>query len=343
MNFFEYRQRQWSGTATTDGIDYSVHDKHYHHNNYDPARMSCSLRRQMHHLEEEDMHRHHTGGANSPLATKIKTECNKVVAQYSNPDGTKKPGWMKAPNGKPTCLTEDQWIIVRTEAFRKEFGDWLSVAIRKAIGATEEIDFGNTVPTDMKEIVASYKTCEEGDFKKVLEWAKQQVSRINFNKDIGEILTSGHSVRDILRHASRYNRGPLKVLVFKHLDAILQNSVMYGFDNTVKTVKYFLAHRMKFENNPYVVRVTVEETKDGQRTYTVEFSDMRKMKPTDAVATTQEAPSDDSAKSLRPSDTASILKTVLEVKPDAVSISTDENGEPTVSDIEQFLKTNQKD
>ena len=32
--------------------------------------------------------------------------------------------WMKAPNGKPTNLTEDQWVAVRTPAFKSWFGDW---------------------------------------------------------------------------------------------------------------------------------------------------------------------------------------------------------------------------
>ena len=32
--------------------------------------------------------------------------------------------FMKAPNGKDTNLTEDQWLSVRTEAFKNWFGDW---------------------------------------------------------------------------------------------------------------------------------------------------------------------------------------------------------------------------
>ena len=32
--------------------------------------------------------------------------------------------FMKAPNGKETKLTEDQWLAVRTEAFKNWFGDW---------------------------------------------------------------------------------------------------------------------------------------------------------------------------------------------------------------------------
>ncbi|WP_147617653.1 helicase-related protein [Oxalobacter paraformigenes] len=32
--------------------------------------------------------------------------------------------WMKAPNGKPTKLTERQWVQVRTHNFKRWFGDW---------------------------------------------------------------------------------------------------------------------------------------------------------------------------------------------------------------------------
>lgn len=32
--------------------------------------------------------------------------------------------FMKAPNGKPTRLTERQWLQVRTKAFKEWFGDW---------------------------------------------------------------------------------------------------------------------------------------------------------------------------------------------------------------------------
>lgn len=51
-------------------------------------------------------------------------EYDEVVARYTNPDGTRKPGWMKAPNGRPTNLAERQWVQVRTPAFKAWFGDW---------------------------------------------------------------------------------------------------------------------------------------------------------------------------------------------------------------------------
>ena len=55
---------------------------------------------------------------------RVTPEEDAVVAAYTNPDGTKKPGWMRAPNGKPTNLTERQWMQVRTPSFKRWFGDW---------------------------------------------------------------------------------------------------------------------------------------------------------------------------------------------------------------------------
>ena len=39
--------------------------------------------------------------------------------------------FMKAPNGKPTNLTEKQWLQVRTKAFKDWFGDWTKITFDK--------------------------------------------------------------------------------------------------------------------------------------------------------------------------------------------------------------------
>ena len=36
--------------------------------------------------------------------------------------------WMKAPDGSPTSLTEEQWLLIRTPEFKNMFGDWETVA-----------------------------------------------------------------------------------------------------------------------------------------------------------------------------------------------------------------------
>ena len=49
----------------------------------------------------------------------VETQKDTVRKQY---EGTAQ--WMKAPNGEDTNLTEDQWLAVRTPAFKAWFGDW---------------------------------------------------------------------------------------------------------------------------------------------------------------------------------------------------------------------------
>lgn len=51
--------------------------------------------------------------------TKEQKEADAVRRQY---EGT--PQWMKAPDGTPTKLTEQQWVQVRTPSFKQWFGDW---------------------------------------------------------------------------------------------------------------------------------------------------------------------------------------------------------------------------
>ena len=57
--------------------------------------------------------------ATSDVITKINAEMQ-AIKQKAIADGT----FMKAPNGKPTNLTERQWLQVRTKAFKDWFGDW---------------------------------------------------------------------------------------------------------------------------------------------------------------------------------------------------------------------------
>lgn len=49
----------------------------------------------------------------------VQKEMNEIKKKAIS-DGT----FMKAPNGKPTNLTERQWVQVRTKAFKEWFGDW---------------------------------------------------------------------------------------------------------------------------------------------------------------------------------------------------------------------------
>lgn len=57
------------------------------------------------------------------ITPEVREEMDRISANAIM-DGT----YMQAPNGKPTNLTADQWALVRTEGFKRWFGDWEKAA-----------------------------------------------------------------------------------------------------------------------------------------------------------------------------------------------------------------------
>ena len=55
----------------------------------------------------------------SALTPEARAEMDKARQRHEGTDS-----WMKAPNGRPTRLTREQWLLVRTPAFKAWFGDW---------------------------------------------------------------------------------------------------------------------------------------------------------------------------------------------------------------------------
>ena len=74
---------------------------------------------EMHQLHPKSEPASIPNGENAQSQQSPAAEYAAVEAKYK---GT--PEWMKAPNGKPTNLTEKQWVQVRTPSFKAWFGDW---------------------------------------------------------------------------------------------------------------------------------------------------------------------------------------------------------------------------
>ena len=108
-----------------------------------------------------------------------------VRKQY---EGTEQ--WMKAPNGKPTNLTEDQWIAVRTPAFKAWFGDWEAEA--------EKQKYLNTAPinvTEKKITKSGGVTARDA----ALAWADAYLP-VQVSTRFGEVEINRTSVKDSLGH-----------------------------------------------------------------------------------------------------------------------------------------------
>ena len=108
-----------------------------------------------------------------------------VRKQY---EGTEQ--WMKAPNGKPTNLTEDQWIAVRTPAFKAWFGDWEAEA--------EKQKYLNIAPinvTEKKITKSGGVTARDAAFA----WADAYLP-VQVSTRFGEVEINRTSVKDSLGH-----------------------------------------------------------------------------------------------------------------------------------------------
>ncbi len=74
-----------------------------------------------------------------------------IEAKYFNEDGTEKPGAMLAPNGKRSNLNKQQWVHVRTESFKKWFGEWETLARQQELD--DFIDWAVEQQDPRKELV----------------------------------------------------------------------------------------------------------------------------------------------------------------------------------------------
>ena len=121
----------------------------------------------------------------SPYEDAVSSQMAAVRKQY---EGT--PQWMMAPNGKPTNLTEEEWLAVRTPAFKAAFGDWEQVAQRQR--------YLNTAPIEVaeKQIVKSEGvTVMEAAFR----WAAAHLP-VQVATPFGTVEINRASVKDSLGH-----------------------------------------------------------------------------------------------------------------------------------------------
>ena len=117
------------------------------------------------------------------------TEKEAVRKQY---EGTEQ--WMKAPNGEPTNLTEDQWIAVRTPAFKAWFGDWEKASAAREIHALIPVEVALSGKSlDKKtaeEVFSSFGEVENVRYGAYATFPKSMVGKIIKHKglDVSQII-----------------------------------------------------------------------------------------------------------------------------------------------------------
>lgn len=233
--------------------------------------------------------------------------------------------YMKAPNGKPTNLSEKQWAQVRTKAFKNWFGDWEKAAriekLRrsKAVKITgEEIEPNS----DLKQ----YK-------KNALEYGKNLRGEYT-NKDTGETiaLTGGNSrggMREILQHDYKdiehlQSIAAIPQIIEKAIfvdEAPNEDAERYP---GVKSFRYYVCG-LKIGNTYYTVKAVVAVQNNGDRYYDHKLSSIEKGKLLSIIPTIQKAGIENN---LPPS--VGKDKRLLSILQTNSSKVVDENGEPMV-------------
>lgn len=178
--------------------------------------------------------------------------------------------WMKAPNGRPTNLTERQWIQVRTPGFVELFGDWMrSSRIRKLLES-------ETIMLNWNKEKPPY-LLEPSSAKKYLQSEFQGVSFEN--DDTGQKYVLGKRGRQKLLSHSRYNEAHLKALFF--LPEIIKKSIFITESDAYKENAQYARYRyfvcgIKLDGVDYTVKSVFGLDSYGDWVYDQGLSEIEK-------------------------------------------------------------------
>ena len=235
-----------------------------------------------------------------------------VVARYTNRDGTKKTGWMRAPNGQPTRLEERQWVQTRTENFKHWFGDWEAARLLQlAERAWNDKDYqdkyafapGGALSTRLEELLGH---------------------------PVSQIVITADSIRHMKNeHGNPSVETPRGQVALTAEDALLLPYLLDHFDVAERSPGHDRPHgeravEIRKRINGVAVVATVELGKDKQ--FVVSGW---KMVSADSMPRQGGTPS---RNVLNDADTANIQRDIAEIKRKARDASrvVDENGEPLV-------------
>ena len=243
-------------------------------------------------------------------------QTNEVRKKYKGTDE-----WLKTPNGNDTNLTEQQWLQVRTPAFKERFGDWEMAANNKTIVSNIK---------DARQKANSFK------------------GKPLANIETGMIATISRNSLDKMLSASAMKKSKsneIHLTAVANLDSLF-NDAIHGWDKQDRdgdeniTAVSRLFAPLVVEGKAYLVKMTVKQLAIGSlgnRIYTVEGLDVTNRNPVpdmvDADLGSTKLISD------RPHG-ASINSLVQRIedfnKKDSFSILDKNNGEPTPSAIDDF-------
>lgn len=232
-----------------------------------------------------------------------------VRKQY---EGTE--SWMKAPNGKPTNLTEKQWLQVRTPNFKRWFGNWEAKSIAERIQ-----NYIETADAVAKIDGSQFQKDDTPLTDKVEEYYKKKYNGEVERKEIGIVKIDRRSVKDSVAHGI----GKEKAAAFALAPEVIQHGMIVDYQTNWKGRGYdtfVIAAPIEIGGKAYICEtvITDSEKRTGFYLHEVEL----KEKVQDVFKT---------AINGTPQTSRLIIsRLVTDVNENNVSKVVDENGEPLV-------------
>lgn len=228
-------------------------------------------------------------------------------------DGT----FMKAPNGADTNLTEDQWLSVRTAAFKNWFGDWEKVARFKA--AVEKI-----MSMEPVAAISGQEFQKDGIplTEKVTKFWKERFNGIAISPELGEVRLDLEGVKSSIGHGI----GSLKSAAFACVEDVIRNGVVFDRQKNWKERGYdtaVIAAPVTIKGVEYVCEVVVEQRTNRQGFYLHEVEIKKKLE--DVFKTSTEGGTPQASRSI-----LALRAEDVKREEEGMSKVVDENGEPLV-------------
>lgn len=260
-----------------------------------------------------------------------------VKAKWTNPDGSMKKGYMLAPNGKPTNLSEDKWLQVRTPNFKRTHGDWETLAVINEIRNMPAMPILVHESLDKAGIKAAFKSFgeveNERDGRKVV-FPSATAGKIQRHR--------GFPTDTIIKNFKEMFRNAIPILSEKE---ILKNG--HKEHNNFTSYEHYLN---KFSSNgvEYFIRFTVPVAKNESTNniHSTAVSDVAIYKKEGAPYFVSAYNNANGNVSISGSSESSLFidrklaDFLNSVKPEDVKVKLDENGEPKVENAGTFNPDN---
>ena len=233
--------------------------------------------------------------------------------------------YMKAPNGKPTNLSEKQWAQVRTTAFKNWFGDWEKAARIEKVRRSKAVVISGS----------EYKDKYELNRDSAKEWIKDNLRGEYTIADTEEIVSLTKVGANKVTSHGMSNKAHLQSIaaipqLIRHA-IFIEERPNEKHNNKYDSYKYYICG-LKIGTTDYTVKLTIG-VKSGKKYYDHALTEIEKGKLLDRIndqadkkgfTTTGDAPLQSYALSIgKDSKLLSILQTNS-------SKVVDENGEPMV-------------